>query len=193
MRRAEDRTRQVLGAVLLRLAAGAATGTPPASVVVDRTCPRCAEPHGKPHLPDTGLHASITHSGDLVGLALTPVAPVGLDVERISDVNVEGLSRTVLHPDERGEPDEFFTYWTRKEAVVKATGDGLGVPLADVRVSGPTQRPEILSYPGRDGLPARLVDLRPAPGYRAALAVLTAEPIRIIERPAAELLTSMFL
>jgi 4'-phosphopantetheinyl transferase len=67
LRRAEDRTRQVLGAVLLRLAVAAHTGVPTGSVVVDRTCRRCREPHGRPRLPDAGLHASITHSGDLVG------------------------------------------------------------------------------------------------------------------------------
>jgi 4'-phosphopantetheinyl transferase len=188
MRRAEDRTRQVLGALLLRHAAGAATGTAPDRVRVERTCPKCAQPHGRPTLPGTGLHASITHSGDLVGLALTAVAPVGLDVERISTVDVDGMSRMVLHADETADPATFFTYWTRKEAIVKATGDGLGVPLSQVRVSAPDQPPRVLAYPGRDSLPARLVDLDPADGYRAAVAVLTAGPVAVLERPAGVLL-----
>jgi 4'-phosphopantetheinyl transferase len=190
MHRAEDRTRQRLGAVLLRLAAGSALGEPPERVHVDRTCPRCSAPHGRPLLPGTGLHASITHSGDVVGLALTGVAPVGLDVERISDVDVDGLAASVLHPDERApDGDAFFTYWTRKEAVVKATGDGLRVPLTAVRVTAPAQRPELLAYPGRDGgLPAHLVDLRPAAGYRAALAVLTADAVPVVESPGTQLL-----
>ena len=141
-------------------------------------------------LPDTGLHASITHSGDLVGLALTAVAPVGLDVERISDVDIEGLTRLVLHPDEKApDPDAFFTFWTRKEAVVKATGDGLGAPLAQVRVSDPGEPPELLAYPYRAAPPvAHLVDLRPADGYRAALAVLAAVRVPVEERVATELL-----
>jgi 4'-phosphopantetheinyl transferase len=190
LHRAEDRIRQRLGAVLLRLAAGAAIGEPPERVRVERTCPRCSAPHGRPVLPGTGLHASITHSGDLVGLALTGIAPVGLDVERISDVDLDGLAGIVLHPDERApDGDAFFTYWTRKEAVVKATGDGLGVPLSEVRVSQPARHPELLAYPGRDGgLPAHLVDLRPADGYRAALAVLTRDPVRVVESPGTELL-----
>lgn len=188
MHRAEDRNRQLLGAVLLRLAAGAATGTPPNLVRVDRTCPRCTKPHGRPRLPGTGLHASITHSGALVGLALTATAPVGLDVEQISDVDANGLSRIVLHPDERCGTDEFFVYWTRKEAVVKATGDGLSVSLAQVRVSSPAQHPRLLSYPGCADLSVQLMDLLPAPGYPAALALLTTEPVRVIERFGAHLL-----
>jgi len=184
LRRDEDRVRQKLGAVLLRVAAGSALGVPPTQVVVDRTCPRCTEPHGRPILPGTGLHASITHSGDLVGLALTALAPVGLDVERISDVDIEGLSRLVLHPDEKAaDPDAFFTFWTRKEAVVKATGDGLGAPLSQVRVSDPGGPPELLGYPDRAAPPAaHLVDIRPADGYRAALAVLSATPVVVTER-----------
>jgi 4'-phosphopantetheinyl transferase len=191
LHRAEDRVRQRLGAVLLRLAAGSILGGPPERVRVERTCPRCSAPHGRPVLPGTGLHASITHSGDLVGLALTGVAPVGLDVERIAAVDLDGLAGIVLHPDERApDGDSFFTYWTRKEAVVKATGDGLAVPLSGVRVTAPAQRPELLGYPGRDdGLPAHLVDLRPADGYRAALAVLTRDPVPVVESPAADLLT----
>jgi transposase InsO family protein len=82
------------------------------------------------------------------------------------------------------DPDRFFTFWTRKEAVVKVTGDGLGVPFAELRVSDP----KLLTYPGRDEEPALPVDLWPAPGYRAALAVLTPTPISVIERPAADLL-----
>jgi len=190
MHRADDRTRQRLGAVLLRLAAGSVLGEPPERVRVERTCPRCSAPHGRPVLPGTGLHASITHSGDVVGLALTAVAPVGLDVERIADVDLDGLARMVLHPDESApDGDAFFTYWTRKEAVVKATGDGLAVPLTGVRVTPPAQRPELLAYPGRDGgPPAYLLDLRPADGYRAALAVLARNPVPVVESPGTDLL-----
>jgi 4'-phosphopantetheinyl transferase len=194
LRRPEDRARQLLGAVLLRLAVGAATGTPPDRVTVDRTCRQCGAQHSRPLLPGTGLHASVTHSGDVVGLALTAVAPVGLDVERITDVDVDGLSRMVLHPDEQtgasggSGPADFFVYWTRKEAVVKATGDGLRVPLAQVRVSAPGSPPELVAYPERPGLRAYLVDLNPPPGYLAALALLAPAPVPVVERPAAELL-----
>lgn len=192
LRRPEDRTRQILGATMLRVAVGRQTGMPPTDVTVDRTCPTCAEPHGRPRLPGTGLYASITHSGDLVGLALTGVGEVGIDVERVAEVDVEGLGRTVLHETERAGPldlPSFFTYWTRKEAVIKATGDGLGATLTEVRVSGPAEAPSVQGYPGRAELRAHLLDLHPDDGYRAALAVLTDSVVRVDERPGRLLLT----
>ncbi|MDG4793470.1 4'-phosphopantetheinyl transferase superfamily protein [Micromonospora sp. WMMD1082] len=194
LRQPEDRVRQVLGAALLRLAAASQTEASAGAVVVDRTCSRCAEAHGRPTLPGTGLHASITHSGGLVGLALTRAAPVGLDVERVSGIDIEGLSPSVLHASERAEspnPSGFLTYWTRKEAVVKTTGDGLNTALADVQVTGPMDPAALLSYPGRARLPAYLADLHPAEGYRAAVAILTAAPVGVLERPASRLLCAL--
>jgi 4'-phosphopantetheinyl transferase len=185
LRRPEDRTLSVLGAVMLRLAVGERTGVAPTAVTVDRTCPTCARQHGRPQLPGTGLHASITHSGDLVGLALTAAGPVGLDAERIADIDIERLSAMVLHDTERaGSLDHraFFTYWTRKEAVVKATGEGLAVALVGVRVSGPAEPPAVLAYPNRTKLTAGLLDLHPDDGYRAALAVLVDGPVTADER-----------
>jgi 4'-phosphopantetheinyl transferase len=121
---------------------------------------------------------------------LTQVAPVGLDVERVCGIDIEGLDRSVRHPTERSEPPDllgFFTNWTRKEAVVKATGDGLNTALADVQVTRPTEPPSLLSYPGHAYLPAYLADLHPAEGYRAAVAILTAAPVGVHEHPASRL------
>jgi 4'-phosphopantetheinyl transferase len=180
--RAADRTRQRLGAALLRCAVAELTGSAPADVVVDRTCHRCGRPHGRPVLPGTHLHASVTHSGDLVGVALTRTAPIGLDVERIAPIDVHGLSRIVLDAGDKA-PDlvGFYTYWTRKEAVAKATGDGLAAPLAKVRVSGSDEPPALHTYLGRP-LQAHLVDLRPDNSYRAAIAVLADRPVPVEER-----------
>jgi 4'-phosphopantetheinyl transferase len=189
MRRAEDNHRLVLAAALLRSAVSAATGVPAGDVTVERTCPRCGQPHWRPTLPGTGLHASVSHSGERVAVALTRVGPVGVDVERIADVDTAGLARTVLHPDETAATTEdFYVYWTRKEAVVKATGDGLGAGLSAVHVSPPDGQPALLAYPGQPGLVAQLRDLSPGPGYKAALAVLADRPVAVDERAAAPLL-----
>lgn len=190
MRRAEDAERLVLAAAVLRGAVCAVTGTPPAEVTIERTCPRCGEPHWRPTLPGTGLHASVSHSGDLVAVALTRTGPVGVDVERIAGVDHESLSRSVLHPGESAATtDEFYVYWTRKEAVVKATGEGLGASLSKVHVSGPAEVPALFAYPGRPDLAAHLADLSPGPGYKAALAVLVERPVPIDERSAREVLS----
>jgi 4'-phosphopantetheinyl transferase len=180
--RPADQGRQRLGAALLRYAASELTGEAPAAVTVDRTCDRCGKAHGRPVLPGLRLHASVTHSGDLVGVALTPTGPVGLDVEQVAPLDVEGLSRTVLHDAERApDLDGFFTIWARKEAVVKATGEGLQAPLPEVLVTAPHARPALLAYRGR-ALQAHLVDLRPDPRYRAAVAVLSDRPVPVEER-----------
>ena len=189
LRRPEDRVRRLLGAAVLRLAAGAATGTPPAAVRIERHCPTCPQPHGRPTLPGTGLHASISHSGDRVAVALTAAGPVGVDVEVVHHVDVALLAPSVLHPAESAaDLPAFFRYWTRKEATVKATGDGITVGLHRLHVSAPGEPPALREYPGRPELTAVLHDLAVDGPYAAALAVLRPAPVRVVERPASDLL-----
>jgi 4'-phosphopantetheinyl transferase len=85
---------------------------------------------------------------------------------------------------------DFFTYWTRKEALVKATGDGVTVPLSEVVVTPPGTPPKLLDYPGRGGLAAHLRDLRPGLRYVGALAVLSPRPVAVHERSGEQLLTA---
>jgi 4'-phosphopantetheinyl transferase len=140
-------------------------------------------------IPGSGLHVSVSHSADRVAVALTRLGPVGVDVEEIGDLDPDELAPLVLGPGERAEASrEFFTYWTRKEAAVKATGDGLRVPLRDVRVSGPHEAARLISYPGRPGWEMTLTDLRPGIGYAGALAVLSTVPPHVDERDAGILL-----
>jgi 4'-phosphopantetheinyl transferase len=174
-----DRARFAAAAVLLRLAAAAAAGTPPERVRVDRACDRCGQQHGRPRLPGTGLHASVSHAGDLVAVALCRAAPVGVDVEQVGDRDVAALVAACLADDEPlAGPADFYRYWCRKEAVVKATGEGLRAPLAQVRVS-PADRPaRLLSYRGA-GLVAALRDLPVPAGYVGAVCVLHAGPLEV--------------
>lgn len=178
-RQPADRRRYTLATALLRVAAGRRLGIDPAAVDVDRSCDECGRPHGRPTLPGTVLHASISHSGDRVAVALTDVGPVGVDVERLGEVDA-GLARSVCTPDELGHlrtPEDFFVYWTRKEAVLKATGDGLRRPLSDVVVSPPHAIPELIRLGDDPPPPCRLAGLDVGPDYRGALAVLTTEPV----------------
>lgn len=177
LRRDDDRRRLAVGAVMLRLAAAELSGVPAGSVRVDRTCDGCGAPHGRPQLPGTGLFASVSHSADRVAVAVTDVAPLGVDVEAVVPGQADALRATVLGAGEQAGSDaEFFVYWTRKEAAVKATGDGLRVPLRDVLVSAPGAPAALRSYPGRPHLVAAMTDLAPGEGYAAALAVLHPEP-----------------
>lgn len=184
LRRPADRERSALGAALLRLAVGEALGIEPQDVTVRRECPTCGGAHGKPSIPDTDLHVSVTHSGQWAGVAVTTAGPVGLDVEEISDrFSVESLSRMVLSPAETGH-DGFFVYWTRKEAILKATGDGLRESMTKLTVSAPGQPARLLDAAGRPDLVelTQLHDLAPGAGYAAAAAVISPLPLLVSQR-----------
>jgi 4'-phosphopantetheinyl transferase len=196
-----DRDRFTLGAVLARLVLGAHLGIAPGSVPVDRTCGRCGRPHGKPRLADgAAVDFSVSHSGDLVALAVTggpdtsgpktsgpktsgretSRIPVGIDVEQIAvlpqepaDIVLSAAERHAFGQLEAAvRPAAFFRYWVRKEAVLKATGDGLQVPMTDLTVSPPGQAARLTEWRGRPGFAARVAlhDLRAPSGYAAAVA-----------------------
>jgi 4'-phosphopantetheinyl transferase len=180
LRRSVDQARSAAAAAMLRQLAGDLLGVPPTGVRIDRTCPDCGRPHGKPTLPGTDLHVSVTHSGERAAAALTREGPVGVDVELVTTQDHAALTDQILGPDER--TGDFYTYWTRKESVVKATGDGLRVPLRDVRVSAPDEAPALRGYPGRPDLRAWLRDLAPGQDYRGSVTVLTANELVLVER-----------
>jgi 4'-phosphopantetheinyl transferase len=111
----------------------------------------------------------------------------------VVDDSVDELSPLVLAESEAGHvaaAGDFFTYWARKEALVKATGDGVAVPLGEVVVSPPGTPPRLLGYPRPGGLAAQLRDLSPDPGYVGALAVLGPGPLVVRERSAERLLVA---
>jgi 4'-phosphopantetheinyl transferase len=162
-------------------------------VVVDRSCPSCGRHHGRPRLPGTGLDVSISHSGATVAVAVSNAGAVGVDVQQVADDAVGELSPLVLAGSEAGHvagAHDFFTYWTRKEALVKATGDGVAVPLGEVVVTPPGTPPRLLGYPRPGGLAAQLRDLHPDLGYVGALAVLSPGPVVVQERSGERLLTA---
>ncbi|MEV6287333.1 4'-phosphopantetheinyl transferase superfamily protein [Kribbella sp. NPDC051770] len=193
--RVEDQDRFLLGCTIVRRLLAGRQQLPPARIAIDRTCADCGRPHGK--VRAQGAELSISHSGDLVGVAFHPTTPVGLDVELINPgLDAVALARVSLAPAETEEllkaDDQaaaFTTYWTRKEAVVKATGDGIGADLTKLEVSPPDQPAALLSWPGHDG-PIQLLDIESAPNHRAALAALTDKEIEAVNREAAELLRS---
>jgi 4'-phosphopantetheinyl transferase len=137
-RRADDRARYLTAHALVRLVLGG-DGATAAALVFDRTC-RCGAAHGKPVLPG-GPGFSLTHAGELVGVAVRPDEAVGLDVEQVRDVaDLAALAEHVYSPAERARaasPDRigFFRRWTRKEALLKATGDGLATPMSAITLA----------------------------------------------------------
>ena len=187
-RRDADRERFLVGCALAKTVIGARTGERPARVSFDRTCRQCGKPHGKPAVRGGGPELSVSHSGDLVAVALA-TAPVGVDVEqldgRVHELgggDPDTIARMVLAAEERaalaavdpaGRARAFLVAWTRKEAVTKARGDGLRVPFGEVVVAADLAAPRVTAWPyPQDPRSVSLVDLDPGPGYVAALAVL---------------------
>lgn len=127
-RRADDRQRFLIGRGALRRLLGHWLELPPQAV------PLATAPHGKPVCPG-GPAFNVSHSGDLILLALHPLRPVGVDVERLRPgLDWEPIARRMLTPAEReilaglpaGErPQAFLAAWCRLEARLKARGDGL--------------------------------------------------------------------
>jgi 4'-phosphopantetheinyl transferase len=105
--------------------------------------------HGKPNLDPVpnngGTRFNLSHSGDLVLIAVARYGEVGVDVEKIRlDIELERLAKRFFSADEAEdlmalESDlrlpAFFRCWTRKEAYIKAHGRGLSIPLSQFRVS----------------------------------------------------------
>jgi 4'-phosphopantetheinyl transferase len=206
-RREVDANRFLLGAAMVRIVAGRHLDQPPRDVTVERRCPDCDRPHGKVVLPGSDLELSVSHSGDLVGLACHVGAAVGLDVEHLdrfdnrldSDLD-SGLVQHVLAPTEQHRLDSlgpgqrqagFLRYWTRKEALLKATGDGLRVDLRGLVLSGPDQPPVLLESRHLPPAGLTLYDLAAAPNHVGALAVRRDHPVRVTEHPADLLLKSL--
>ena len=138
-------------------------------------CPRCGSiEHGRPFSVDGSL-VSVSHAGDLHIIAISATMPVGVDVEAIDSARFEGFDAVALHPLERPHTSgERATTWVRKEALLKATGDGLTVDPRSVRLSDPDAAPSLLDWPdGPEPEMVHFVDLDLAEGHRVALAVIS--------------------
>lgn len=198
-----DRDRYAVAHALARLLCARAAGCSPREVSFVLRCGHCdrPEPHGKPHPagPAAGWQMSITHSGRRVGVALSRTAAVGLDVEQVArSRDLAGLVSYTLTATERAalathpEPERaagFFTYWARKEALLKATGAGLAGSMASITLSAPREEAAVLAWESSDA-PERvwLTDLDAGHDYRAALAVLERGPVHVAVHDATELL-----
>jgi 4'-phosphopantetheinyl transferase len=142
---------------------------------------------GKPQLAadqnPRALQFNVSHSADIALIAVSSKR-LGVDVEKIrGDVDVDALAERFFSLRERAGlrslPDHlrvpgFFACWTRKEAFLKATGDGLFFPLEDFSVTThPDHAPELEEIRGNmeAGKLWSLSDLHVIDGYRAAVAL----------------------
>ena len=144
-----------------------------------------AGPWGKPFLREpnlSNLGFNLSHSGDWALLAIAPITTVGVDLEQHRTLgDMDGVARVSFSPrelkrwrslEEHQREVGFFNAWTRKEAYIKAIGQGLHCPLDSFDVSlHPDEPPRLLQINGE----ARLADgwslysFEVAPNYPGAL------------------------
>lgn len=191
-RKPEDQRRFATGRVLARTIAGRELGVEPADVPLDAACTDCGKPHGKPHVPGSDLELSLTHAGERVGLAVARGVPIGLDVEATSRNSGDDLLRYALSDDElaavaglseQERSSAFFGYWARKEALMKATGKGLKVPLRSINLTPPWLAPALVTSTDAALTPGTtsIADLDCGPGYAAAVAALTSRGLALTQ------------
>ncbi|MEM7086873.1 MAG: 4'-phosphopantetheinyl transferase superfamily protein [Bacteroidota bacterium] len=96
--------------------------------------------NGRPFIKGVPLDFNITHSGNLVLCAISGTQRVGIDVEEINDIQFEDFHEQMTPCEYEkissspNKPRAFYDYWTQKEAVLKANGEGLGIPLKSFEV-----------------------------------------------------------
>jgi 4'-phosphopantetheinyl transferase len=182
---ARDRNRYTARHGILRVLLSAYTGCHPAEVEIR------VDVNGKPYVVgqghDADLQFSLSHSAGLAIFAFGRSGRIGVDIERISGFpEVREFAAMNFTPAELQELDGcpestrlqvFFKVWTRKEAVLKASGDGLAIPLNRVDVSTLGSNAVTWSVRRIKGDASwsefRLTDATVAPGFAAALATVS--------------------
>jgi 4'-phosphopantetheinyl transferase len=177
---AQDRKQYAVTRSCLRWLLGVYLGVEPLSIEI-----RYAE-HGKPYLsePYRDLHFNVSHSDELALLAFCRGKMLGIDVERVrEDLEVDEIAKRFFSPAEQAalvqlpagqRRQAFFRCWTRKEAFIKAIGEGLSLPLHLFDVSVDPEQPATLlaTRPvSTEAAQWSLRDLVVPRGYAAALAV----------------------
>ena len=178
----KHRSRFIAGRGMLRAILGQYLHARPADLRFDYLS------NGKPVLSgefaSAGIHFNLAHTADLALVAVTRIGMVGVDVESVRPVkNVDELVARFFSPRENDlfqkvpedeKPAAFFNLWTRKEALLKATGEGITRSLSLVEVSflpGEPARLLAISGDAEAGEGWGLRELAPATGFTGAVAV----------------------
>lgn len=176
-----DRKHFIVGRGLLRTLLGRYLGIEPGQLQF------CYGSRGKPALAETfggGTCFNLSHSQGLALYAFTCNRQIGIDLEYIRPMaGAEQIVERFFSAREHSmfcslpqsqKQKAFFQCWTRKEAYIKAIGDGLAKSLDQIEVSlAPGEPARLLSIEGDPQAGDRwfFQELKPASGYVAALAV----------------------
>lgn len=135
---------------------------------------------------------NLSHAAGVAALVVTDAAVLlGVDIEGARSV-YPGLDARAFAPEERaalgavevaGHDAAFFRGWTRKEAMVKATGQGLRADLAGFAVTLDVGEARLLRIDGDDSAAWALHDFDPGQGLAGAIACRTGgRELRVVRR-----------
>jgi 4'-phosphopantetheinyl transferase len=189
------RNRYAAGRGILRVLLGRYVGVAPADLEFNYG------EHGKPFLAGSAPWFNLSHSREVALFAFSSSAEVGVDVE-LADRSIDPLP--IAHrffsqaevESLRSLPEElraraFLTCWTRKEAFIKARGDGLSLPLSSFDVTLAPSEPAALtrtSWSASEPQEWELADLSDPEGEIIAAAALRRRGCRVLRRDVTALL-----
>lgn len=141
------------GSLLGREVAQEALGVDRDQISIQRMCADCGGPHGRPAVRwkvsgrrdlsnSKGLDLSISHAGGWVVATCVTQGRVGVDIEdRAVVLDIESVAGRILHPNEfrltRGlDRDYLLRTWVQKESLLKASGEGLRLPMSGICLGG---------------------------------------------------------
>ena len=169
-----DRSMFVCCRAQLRRILAEHTGCAPAAIQLQ------AGPRGKPALVGGKIEFNVSHAGHWFACAVSEQTPLGVDIEEEHPLrDMVAVAEHFFAPaevmqlfatDEKDRTRSFFECWTRKEAVIKATGEGISRPLDSFEVAfGPGVLPALLRLDSQKTPGWQMLSFEPAPGYIAAL------------------------
>jgi 4'-phosphopantetheinyl transferase len=178
----QDRNHYIVSRGILRMLLGRYLGIKPDQVHFNYGS------NAKPILAGTydgiEINFNLSHSEEMAVYAFNSDHEIGIDIEKIRDIpDMEQIFERFFSPRENevfhilseGKRKEaFFNCWTRKEAFIKATGDGLSRPLNGFDVSMvPGEPARLLAIEGYSEEVSQwfLQDMKGIPEYAAALAI----------------------
>jgi len=178
----KDRKRFIVGRAILRTILGYYLNIEPSRLTF------CYGKYGKPALADTfgkeTICFNLSHSDGLGLYGFTLGCEIGVDIEHIRDISeMEQIAERFFCASEKAffrslpedkKKEAFFDCWTRKEAIIKAIGDGLSLPLDRFDIAlVPGEPARLLSIGGNSKAASGwfVQELKPVSGFTAAFAI----------------------
>lgn len=135
---------------------------------------------GKPFIKNEALAFNLSHTKEMGLLAVSSHVDIGVDIEKIkASANYLEIAKRFFHPEEydhlvkieniHDQQKTFFMVWTAKEAILKATGQGIAAGLHHFSVWQDSSHPQRLKHTHPN--PIALARLEVPEHYVAALAI----------------------